>query len=806
MIRNILLVTYRNLVRNKVYTTINVLGLALGIAAFLLIGAYVRFEKSYDSGQVDADNIYRVESQFYKGESLTDDWATSTNGYARAMKDNLPGIASFARVSWYGSERVIRYNDIKFREEHVVFADSNFFSFFSYPLLKGDAATVLTGVNSIVLSESAAKKYFGTADPIGKMLDVATQSRKLQCMVTGVFKDMPKNSTLQLNFLLSWGATPQWLKEFWYQHESYTFVKLTPGARVAEIERQFPALAEKYKTGPSLKDLKWGIHLVALKDIHLNKAKPYEVETKGNRFFIGFLSIIAYIILLIAYINYINLATTKSMDRAREVGIRKVSGALASQLVFQFLLESVIINVLALLLAILLVIGSVSWLPLFLSANGADGLMLNQDLFIHTGLVFIISTLLSGIYPALVLVRLKPISVLKGRFSFSKRGVLLRKGMVAFQFVTSLLLIAGTIAVYRQINYMTGQNTGVNTSQTIVIKAPVKTADYAQKIRSLKTSFQAVPGVKAVTASGSVPGKAVGKSLANRRFGASPAEERTYEMLKADHDFISTYGLQIIAGRVFDRERPADSTGMVLNESAVKQFGFASAEAAIGQKIWVETLENRPNEVIGVIRDYHQQSLQQDFTPFILFMDPGLNWIPADYVSIKVEASHMRDKVAALEQTWNRYFPESSFDFFFLDDFYNRQYQQEVHFSRNFLVFSSLAIFITCLGLLGLTAYSTARRIKEIGIRKVLGASVQNILLLLSWDVVKLILLCSLAAIPAAFMLIKQWLNGYAFRVSISWWQFALPVVTLVVIALVTTASLTIKAALSNPTQSLRDE
>jgi len=806
MIRNILLVTYRNLVRNKVYTSINVLGLALGIAAFLLIGAYVRFEKSYDSGQVDADNIYRVESQFYKGESLTDDWATSTNGYANAMKDNLPGIASFARVSWYSSERVIRYNDIKFREEHVVYADSNFFSFFSYPLMKGDAGTVLTGVNSIVLSESAAKKYFGSSDPIGKMLDVATQSRTNQCMVTGVFKDMPKNSTLQLNFLLSWGSTPQWLKDFWYQHESYTFVKLTPGTHAAEIERQFPALAEKYKTGPSLKDLKWGIHLVPLKDIHLNKAKPYEVEAKGNRFFIGFLSIIAYIILLIAYINYINLATTKSMDRAREVGIRKVSGAPASQLVFQFMLESVIINVLALVLAALLVIGSVSWLPLFLSANGVEGLLLNKELFIHTGLVFIISTLLSGIYPALILVRLKPISVLKGRFSFSKRGVLLRKGMVAFQFVTSLLLIAGTIAVYRQINYMTGQNTGVNISQTIVLKAPVKTADYPQKIRSLKTSFQGIPGVKAVTASGAVPGKAVGKSLANRRFGASAAEERTYEMLRADHDFIATYGLQVIAGRGFDRARPADSMGMVLNESAVKQFGFASAEAAIGQKIWVETLEKQPNEVIGVIKDYHQQSLQQDFTPFILFMDPGLNWIPADYVSIKVDATNMRDKVAALEQTWNRYFPESSFDFFFLDDFYNGLYKQEVHFSRNFLVFSSLAIFITCLGLLGLTAYSTARRIKEIGIRKVLGASVQNILLLLSWDVVKLIFLCSLAAIPAAFLLIQQWLNGYAFRVSISWWQFVLPVATLVVIALVTTASLTIKAALSNPTQSLRDE
>ncbi|WP_315822652.1 ABC transporter permease [Paraflavitalea speifideaquila] len=806
MIRNILLVTYRHLLRNKAYTSINILGLALGIAAFLLIGGYVRFEESYDNTHPDANNIYRVESQFYKGADLIDDWATSTNGYARAMKENLPGIASYTRVNWQGAERVIRNNDVKFREDHVVYADSNFFSFFSYPLLKGDAATVLQGVNSLVISESAARKYFGNADPMGKMLDVSTQSRTFQAMVTGVFKDMPKNSTLQLNFLLSWASTPEWQKEFWYQHESYTFVKLVPGALVSEIERQFPAMSEKYKTGPAMKEQKWGIRLMPLRDLHLNAAKPYEIEAKGNRFFIGFLNIIAYIILLIAYINYINLATTKSMDRAREVGIRKINGAPVTQLVGQFLLESLIVNLLALIFAILVVMGSVSFLPLFLSTNGLDGLLLNKDLFIHTGLVFLICTLVSGIYPAMILVKLKPITILKGKFSFSKKGVLLRKGMVAFQFVVSILLIAGTVAVYRQISYMMDKSTGVNIDQTIVIKAPVRTNDYAQKIQNLKASLRSLPGVQAVTASGAVPGKAVGKSLANKRLGASASDERLYEMLKADHEFISTYGLEIIAGREFDRSRPADSTGVILNESAVHQFGFTSPQAAIGQKVWLETVDKQPNEVIGVIKNYHQQSLQQNYTPFILFMDPALSWIPADYFSVKLNAGQIRNKVAALEQTWNRYFPESSFDFFFLDDFYNRQYQQEVHFSRNFLIFSSLAIFITCLGLLGLTAYSTARRIKEISIRKVLGASVQNILLLLTWDVIRLILLCSLVALPVAYLLIVQWLNGYAFRVSLSWWQFVLPVIALVIIALFTTASLTVKAALSNPTRSLRDE
>ncbi|WP_276483110.1 ABC transporter permease [Paraflavitalea pollutisoli] len=806
MFRNILLVTWRHLLRHKAYTSINLLGLALGIAAFVLIGAYVQFERSYDQDQADADRIFRVESRFYKGEEMTDDWASSTNGYAPAMYEHLPGIASYVRINRNNSERVVRYKDIKYREEQVCFADSNFFSFFSYPLLQGDAATALQGVNSLAISASAARKYFGQDDPVGKILEVSTQTSSYPCMVTAVFQDFPANSTLQFNFLLSWATSGRWTRNYWYQHSSYTYLKLQPGASAAALESGFPTMAEQYKTEPALKDLRWGVHLVPLKDIHLNTAKKYEIETKGNRFFIGFLSVIAYVILFIAYINYINLATTKSLDRAREVGIRKVNGAPNSQLIIQFVLESVMLNVVALLLAIGIVLATTAWLPTLLGANAWNGLLFDRTVLWHTATVFIAATLVAGMYPALVMVKLKPMSVLKGRFSFSKRGVLLRKGMVAFQFVAAILLIAGTIAVYRQVHFMTREQTGVNLEQTIVVKAPVKTADYAQKVSSLKNSLRALPGVAAVSSSGSVPGRAVGKSLANRRFGASAADERTYEMLKVDHAFIGMYGLQVIAGRAFDLSRPADSTGLVLNESAVRQFGFASPQAAIGQRVWLETLTQTPNEVIGVVKDYHQQSLQQDYTPFILFMDRALNWIPAEYFSVKVHTTAMRGQVAALEHVWGQFFPESSFDYFFLDEFYGRQYEQELHFSRNFLVFSSLAIFITCLGLLGLTAYSTARRIREIGIRKVLGASVQNILLLLTWDVIRLILLCSVVALPVAWWLIRQWLDAYAFRAALTWWQFLAPVTMLVLIALLTTATLTVRAALANPTNSLRSE
>lgn len=806
MIRNILLVTYRNLVKNKIYTFINVTGLALGMAAFILITAFVNFEKSFDRIHPDAANIYRVESQFYRGKELTDSWPTSTNGYAPAMKANFPEIASYARISWAGSERVVKYNNTKYREEHVCFADSNFFSFFAYPMVKGDPLTVLKEVNTIVISQSAAKKYFGDAEAMGKFLDVSTLGDKYHCMVTGVFKDIPANSTMQFNFLMSWSTSSKFVQNFWYQHESYTFVKLNPGASIQSVEAKFPALAEQYKTGPSLKELKWTIKLVPLTDIHLNPAKPYEIEVKGNRFAVNFLNIIAFIILMIACINYINLATTKSVDRALEVGIRKVSGAHVSQLILQFLMESVIINIAALLLSIILVLGARYGLSHYLYDSNTYGLLFNSGLLVKVSVVFLGSILLSGIYPAMVLARLKPIVVLKGRFAFSKSGILLRRGMVAFQFMASVLLIAGTFAVYRQIVYMSSQSTGVNINQTIVIKTPVNTSNYAQKINSFKNTLLGFSGIKAVTLSGAVPGREVREFLANRRFGAPKSEERTYEMLKVDHDFMQAYGMQLIAGRAFDKSRPADSTGVVLNESAVKQFGFSSPEDAVGKKVWLETVDRHPDEVIGVIKDYHQQSLQQKYTPVILFMDPALRWIPADYFSVKVSQNNMTQMVNNIRSTWNDNFPESSFDFFFLDDFYNRQYNQETQFGHVFTLFSSLAIFIACIGLFGLTAYSAARRTKEIGVRKVLGASIQSIISLLTWDVVKLILVSSLFALPVAYIFINQWLNHYAFKVALTWWQFALPVFALVVIAIGTTFYLTFRAALTNPTSSLRNE
>src|SRR5580658_6693810 len=338
MVKNILLVAWRNFRRHKTLTIIQIAGLTLGIAAFVIVSGYTRYERDYDRMLGDADTIYRVESRFFKNEQMTDDWATSTNGYATAMKKEFPEVADVTRINWNNSERVVRNGTIKYREAHVCFADSNFFQFFRYALIEGDAVKVLKEPNSIVLSSAAAKRYFGAIDPIGKFLDISTIGDTYHCVVTGVFADLPENSTMRFSALVSWLTQRQWQRDFWYIHESYTFVKLARGARPEQVEDKFPALAEKYKSGPSLRDLKWGIQLVPLGDIHLRPIKQYEVETsKGNARAVRFLEVIAYIILLIAAINYINLTTARSADRAKEVGVRKVSGARETQLTGQFL-------------------------------------------------------------------------------------------------------------------------------------------------------------------------------------------------------------------------------------------------------------------------------------------------------------------------------------------------------------------------------------------------------------------------------------------------------------------------------------
>ncbi|MFT4031938.1 MAG: ABC transporter permease [Siphonobacter sp.] len=801
MFSNYIKVAIRNLFRNKKFTFLNITGLAIGLASFWLIIQYVRFENSYD--QIHNPDIYRVESLFSKAGSQTDHWATSTNGYAPAMKANFPEITSYTRISWRNSSRVVRYENIKFRENHVCFADSNFFSFFSYPVILGDKHTFLNTPNSVVISQASARKYFGQENPIGKQLEISTTTDQYKCQVTGVFANLPENSNMQFDMLMSWRTSPPHSWNFWYQHESYTFVQLNPHAFPEQVETKFPALSEKYKTADAMRDQQWGIKLVPLADIHLNTATPNELEVKGSRLATQFLLATGVIILLISWINYSNLATVRNMFRAKEMGIRRMIGSSRQSLITQFIVESLLLHSIALLMAVFLAEAAVALLPvsLHLRAFPRDLTTVAEFLFI-----FCLGVLLTGIYPALTLLRANPVSVLKGKYVFSSTDLLLRKSFIILQFAISVILIVGTIVVFRQLSYMLNQNTGIQTDQILVLKLPAKTDQYESKTQSFKDQLKNLSGISSVCESGSVPGKEVGQFLANRRFSDPPESNKTYEMLQVDYDFLKTYGLQVVAGHYFDRSRPADQYGLVINESSVQQFGFKSNEEAIGQKVSLESTPNRPNEIIGIIKDYHHQSLQHPFTPVILFMDPEYKWIPTEFYSLKMQSTNASQIVSDVQTLWNETFPESSMDYFFLSEFYQNQYRQDQLFNLLFSLFSSLSIFIACLGLLGLSAFATQQRMKEIGIRKALGASIPGIVILLVKDFLKLIIIAIIIASPIAWFSMNTWLEGYAYRIHLNSWIFLLSGVLVILLSLFTISSQAIRAAMMNPVKSLKSE
>jgi putative ABC transport system permease protein len=472
-------------------------------------------------------------------------------------------------------------------------------------------------------------------------------------------------------------------------------------------------------------------------------------------------------------------------------------------LLLQFMVESMLMHTLALVVAVGFVVLATLLLPdsLHLGFIGTDPLTFAG--FIS---LWLLGIALTGIYPATVLLRASPASVLKGKFKLSVTERPLRQSLVVVQFTISVILLISTLVVYRQTAYMTSQNAGVLTDQVVVLKAPVNTADYGPKTEQLKRQLTSLAGVLAVTSSGAVPGKEVGQFLANRRFEARAADNRLYEMLQVDHEFIQTYGLQLVAGRGFDRNRPADSTALVINESAVKQLGFTSSEQALGQRIALEVTPGHPNEIIGVIRDYHQRSLHHPFTPVMLFMDPAYKWIPTDFFSVKIHTADPQPLLKNVETIWNQLFPESSLDYFFLDEFYNQQYQQDRQYGILFSIFSSLAIFIACLGLFGLATFSAQQRTKEIGVRKVVGASVFSIVALLSKDFLKLVFIAIVVASPLAWYVMTQWLNDFAYKIDLSWWIFALAGLLAIAIALITVSFQSVKAALMNPVKSLRSD
>lgn len=806
MIQNYWTSAYKNLLKKKGFSFVNIWGLAIGMTSALLMLTYVAYEYSYDTRHAKRDHTYRVESTFHEGEVLTDDWATSSFGYGPAMMQDISGIEDYARVaSQYEPEQIVKYNELVYRETGIAYAEPSFFRIFDYGLKEGNRETCLATPGKVVISERIARKYFKGEDPVGKLLRFTTGMESLACEVSAVMENMPSNVHARYEFLISFSSLPKFLDTYWYKHECYTYVTLKPGVAPEQIEKAFSPMSEKYKTEEALRNKTWGVKLVPLADIHLNPQKAYEVETKGNRSAMLALIFAATAILCIAWINYVNLTVARSMERAKEVGIRRVVGATRKQLVSQFLFESLVVNAIALVLAIGLVEAA------FPAFNAIIGKTLDFSVWFRTWLgflllgIFLTGVALSGYYPALILSAKKPVKMLKGKFSHTRGGERTRKVLVVLQYTASMILLCSTLIVFAQLRFMRRQALGVKTDQTLVLKFPGYTADFQPKLQAMKRELAKLPSVRKVTVSGAVPGEEVAMFLSNRRVDDPLKQNRLYEMLVCDEDFLAAYGLQLVAGRGFSEDFGADKNKLVINETAVHTLGYANNEESLGQLIYVETVEE-PMQIIGVVKDYHQQSLNKAYTPIMFAQRSALPWMKLRYISIVMENGNLPSLVKSAGEVWNTYFIDSSYDYFFLDQYFDRQYKNDEAFGLIMGLFTVLAIFISCLGLWVLVMFSCSTRFREMGIRKVLGASNGSLFYQLGKEFFFLIGIAMLVALPLSWFTMQHWLSHYAFRIGLKWWFFVLPVVMLFFISLLTIGWQTARTIYSKPARALRYE
>lgn len=792
MIKNYLRVAFRNLWRHKGFSFLNIMGLTIGMSACFLVFLYVKFELSYDHFHSKADRIYNVVTDINNPTEVLH-FDNVAPAMPVAAKRDFPEIEKQVRFS--PGNILVRRGDIKIQEDNMAFADSTFFEIFDFPLLKGDPATALRGPLTVVLSETAAKKYFGSADPMGQHLLVFGDGQP--ATVTGIMKDMPENTELKTDMLMSMYNGPQDSSrdQNWGGFGVMCYFLLKPHTDPHALQNKFPAFLVNH-IGKFMKDNNqtYTYILEPLKDYYL-KSTPG--NAKGSLTNIYVFSIVGVFILLIAGINFVNLTTARSTERAREVGIRKVIGAERRQLTGQFLGESVILCLIAFVLSVGV---CAALLPSF---NFLAGKTISTGVFHNPGYILALLLiglgigLLAGIYPALVLSAFQPIIVLKGRFATGVRGLLLRKGLVISQFTISIGLIAATLLVGYQLHYMRQQELGFSKDQELVIDTHGD--DHRE---ALKQDLRTLRGVVSTAMSSSTPGTGWMNAYSILQNQKGEMQVCSPDLFFVDFDFIPQYQLKILAGRTFSRAYGSDTTqAMILNEQAVRMLGYHSPQDAIGRNFeqW-----GRKGKIIGVVRDFHYEGLQAEIRPLSLRIEPG----GCTMLSVKVSTSDLKKTVAEIEKTWHTVIPNRPFSYFFLDEQFDRQYRSEDRFGKLFLYFSVLAIFISCLGLLGLASYSTMQRTKEIGVRKVLGASVAGIVRLLSKDFLVLVGIAFVVATPLAFWLMKRWLDGFAYRVNIfsAWWIFLVGGVLALAIALFTISFQAIRAALANPVKALRTE
>ena len=820
MFKNHLKSAWRNLWKRKEFSLLNLLGLAIGMASCLLILQYVNFEKSYDKFHKDADRLYRLNiGMSAPGESEMGIRATNHPAAGPAMKRDFPQVEAFTRlveVSVFAGSSVISYKEpegaIKtYYEKKMYLVDSNFFSMFDYPLVEGDPETALTDPASVVISEKTALRYFGDKDPMGKTMSV---NGGFDVQVTGILKDLPENSHLKIDALFSMAVFQGGNDDVWIWPEFHTYLKLAPGTQRADLEVQFDGFINKY-LGDVMEEygIKEMVYLQPVPDIHLHSNLGREAEENGNARTVSFLTIIAIMILVIAWVNYINLSTARSMERASEVGIRKVVGAGKGSLITQFLIESAMMNFMAILLAVLLVQFAS---PAFNKLVGQSGIQDVWSLAIWSqsttwvALLAILlgGTFLAGLYPAFVLSSFNPVRTLKGKLYRSGRKFNFRQVLVVFQFGVSLVLIIGTMTVFNQLSFMRSQDLGFNIDQTLVIKAPsISDSTYVDKARVFQNQLLREPGINSFTASSDVPGHNILYVNSIKKEGEATETATFVSYIFGDENYLQAYDIELVAGRYFSKEMATDHEGVIINEKAVSALGFSSPEEALDQMIEWKLRNWSKAKIIGVVKNINHRSLAFEQEGFAFFYpeEDNLRFF-CDYYSMKVSTQNLPATLSKIEENYQRTFPENPIDYFFLDDHFAQQYKADQQFGKVFGLFAGLAILVACLGLLGLASYTAARRTKEIGIRKVLGASTSQILVLMVRQFVLLVLIAAAISIPLAWWGRQEWLNNYAYRSDFSVWLFLIPFLIVLMIAMLTVFWQTFSTARTNPVKALRYE
>jgi len=807
MFRNYIKTAFRSLKKNKGFTAINVLGLALGLAVCLLIVFYVIDEVSYDRYNVKIDRIYRVNNDIKFGGSEAS-YATSPAPLAAALESELPDVEHAVRFRQNGGLR-IKKGDQNIQEHRVIYADPEIFSVFTFPMINGNPNNALKDPHAIVVTESIANKYFGSTNVVGKAL-VADDD--VNYKITGVIKDLPKQSHIQADIFISMITLADSKEASWLNNNFQTYILLKPGVEMKAFEPRLVKLMKEH-LDPQMQAVvhmsyddfeKSGSYIhtntIPLKKIHLESNRQAELGQNGNIQFIYIFSAIALFILLIACVNFMNLSTARSANRAREVGVRKVLGSARKHLIAQFLAESIIVTMVATALALIIAFALV---PVF---NQMSGKELSFTVHSLTWLIPTVITIvvvigcLAGSYPAFFLSGFQPIEVLKGKLAAGFKGGALRSFLVVFQFSISIFLIIGTLVIYNQLKFIQNKDLGYSRSHVLVVK---NLYALGKQAKTFKDEIKLLPGVANATMTGYTPTMDYRNS--NTMFQTPTLDTKNAlntQMWYVDEDYINTLGIKMVAGRSFSKQMLTDSSAIILNETAAKRLGYKDV---LNKSLYIPQDQQakiiKQYHIVGVMKDFNFNSLRENVSQLTLVLGEERGAL-----NIRVKTSNMPAFISQVEDKWKEMSPNQQFDYSFMDQDFDATYRTEQRMGKIFVSFTSLAIIIACLGLFGLAAYAAEQRNKEIGIRKVLGAGVSSIVAMLSIDFIKLVIISIAIAAPLAWFIMQKWLQGFAYRQNIQWWIVALAGVGAIVIAFVTISFQSVKAALINPVKSLKSE